>query len=130
MSQQVDERIIKKIHALVGEGIRSVEEMERAIKLYVKNEMFHGEALPPHENRRYFPFSRDIRNHMYTATTKLRLSKIDQENLHMKMMEWKKTSPNDSFFFRSYGQVKTESVGVEQLFYNENGDNIAAHEVS
>ena len=37
MSKQVDERIIKKIHQYVGEGIRSVEEMER-VKRFVRKE--------------------------------------------------------------------------------------------
>ena len=69
MSQQVDERIIKKkIHQYVAEGIRSVEEMERVIRLFVKNEIFSDDNLPPQESRRFFPLSRDIRNHMYTAT--------------------------------------------------------------
>ena len=75
----VDERIIKKIHQYVGEGIRSVEEMERVIRLFVKNEIFSDDNLPSQESRRQL--------HMHTATNKLRLSKIDQENLHMKIME-------------------------------------------
>ena len=85
MSQQVGERIIKKIRQYVGEGISSVEEMERVIRLFVKNEVFSDDNLPPQESR-FFPLSRDIRNYMYTATNKLRSSKIDQENLHMKIM--------------------------------------------
>ena len=68
ISQQVHERIIKKLHQYVREGIRSVEEMERVIRLFVKNEIFSDDNLPPQENRRFFPLSRDIRNHMYTAT--------------------------------------------------------------
>lgn len=77
------------------------------------------------ENRRFNPLPRDIRNHMYRATVKLRLSKIDQENLHMKIEEWKKSAPNDSFHFRSYkdGNVGSE-VERECYFYNENGDRI------
>ena len=98
MSQKVDELIMKKIHQYVGEGIRSVEEMERVIRLFVKNEIFSDDNLPLQESRRFFPLSKDIRNHMYTATNKLRLSKIDQENLQMKIIEWKKKSPKDHFF--------------------------------
>ena len=105
MSQQVDERIIKKIHQYVGEGIRSVKEMERVIRLFVKNEIFSDDNLPPQESRKFFPLSRDIKSHMYTATNKLRLSKIDQENLHMKIIEWKKKLPKHHFF--SGATVKT-----------------------
>ena len=35
---------------------------------------------------------------MYTATNKLRLTRIDQKNLQMKIIEWKKKSPKDHFF--------------------------------
>ena len=98
MSQQVGERIIKKIRQYVGEGVRSVEEMEGVIRSFVKNAIISDDNLPPQESRRFFPLSRDIRNYMYTATNKLRLSKIDQENLHMKIMEWKKKLPKDHFF--------------------------------
>ena len=83
MSQQVDRRIVKKIYEFVGDGIRSVKEMQRILNLYVKNELFHGETVPPPEIRRFFPLDRDIRNHMYRATVKLKLSKIDQENLYI-----------------------------------------------
>ena len=86
MLQQVDEGIIKKYTKMLGEGIMSVEEMERVIRLFVKNEIFSDYNLPPQEGGRFFPLSKDIRNHMYTATNKLHLSKIDQENLHMKIM--------------------------------------------
>ena len=127
MSQQVDERIIKKIHQYVGEGIRSVEEMESVIRLFVKNEIIFDDNLPSQESRRFFPLSRDIRNHMYTAINKIHLPTIDQENLHMKIIEWKKKSPKDHFF-RSYGKDRTEETTREHWFYNENGDHIGTGE--
>ena len=129
MSQQVDGRIIKKIHQYVGEGIRSVDEMERVIKLYVKTELFTKENIPPPESRRFFQLTRDIRNHIYSATNKLRMSKIDQENLHMKVLEWKRKSPKDHFYFRSYGKERIETEEREErLFYNEHGDRIPSEE--
>ena len=79
--------------------------MEIVIRLFVKNEIFSDDNLPPQESRRPFSLSRDIRNYMYTATNKLRLPKIDQENLHMKIIEWKKKSRKDHFFSRA--TVKT-----------------------
>ena len=128
MSQQVDKWIIKKIHQYVGEGTRSVEEMERVIRLFVKNKMFSDDNLPPEETRRFFPLSRDIRNHMYTATNKLRLSNIDQENLHINIMEWKKKSPKNHFFFRSCRKGRTEETTKKHFFYNENGDQMGTEE--
>ena len=60
--------------------------------------------------RRYHPKKKDIRNHMYTAVTKLRLSKLDQENLALNIEEWKVQRPTDLFFFRGYGQVKVDET--------------------
>ena len=47
MSQQIDKRIVQKIQELVGEGIRNTREIERAINVFVKNDIFKGESLPP-----------------------------------------------------------------------------------
>ena len=51
MSQQVDERIIKKIRQYVGEGSRSVEEMERLYPMIIYHrkkagEMGNGKVFP------------------------------------------------------------------------------------
>ena len=46
MSQKVDEKIIKKVQDLVGEGVRNVREMERHIRIYVKDELFRDSELP------------------------------------------------------------------------------------
>ena len=47
MSQQIDKRIVEKIQELVGEGIHNIREMEHAINVFVKNDIFKGESLPP-----------------------------------------------------------------------------------
>ena len=47
---------------------------------------------------------------MYKAAVHLRFSKIDQANLDMKILEWKRESPNDDFFFRGYGQKVSDDV--------------------
>ena len=41
---------------------------------------------------------------MYLATVKYRLAKMDQENLALKVEQWKLEYPNDMLFFRPYGQ--------------------------
>ena len=84
---KVDERIVSKIRELVSEGVRSVKEVERHLKIHPKNEFFRGKAKPTQENRRFYPERRDIINHMYLATVKLTLSKIDQVNLEQKVEE-------------------------------------------
>ena len=90
LSQQSDKRIINMIHKLVGEGIRNIKEMQRALRLYVKMELFEGQRPPPINSRRFYPEELYIRNYMYNATAKLRISKVDQENFAIKIENWEK----------------------------------------
>ena len=46
MSLPVDEKLIKKIYELVSEGVHQVREMERHLKVFVKNELFKDSPLP------------------------------------------------------------------------------------
>ena len=108
---------------LVGEGIRNIREMERAINAFVKGDIFKGESLPPQTSRRFFPERTDSGNHMYRASMKLRFSKIDQENFSMKVDTWRKKKVKDTFYFRPYGNDQ-DLPCPEQLFFNENGDKI------
>ena len=41
MPLPVDEKLIKKIYELVDEGVHQVREMERHLKIFVKNELFN-----------------------------------------------------------------------------------------
>ena len=71
-----------------GEGIRNVKEMQRALWLYVKTDLFIYEKLTPLNSRLFFPEERDIRNHIYNATSQLRMSKKDQENVSLLIENW------------------------------------------
>ena len=92
---------------LVSEGVRNVREMERHIRIYVKDELFPASELPSFENRQFYPRRQDIRSHMYIKATKNRLAKMDQENLQLKIDKWKQESPNDFLYSRSHGAVIT-----------------------
>ena len=92
ISQPVDTRILRRIEELVADGVNDVYEMRRHIKIFVKSSLFHGNS-PPATNRRFSPKLSDISNHMYKATIKNRLSRIDQENVASKIKGW--TSGND-----------------------------------
>ena len=81
MLQPIDKSLIQKIHTLVGEGIKRVDEMKRHLQHYIKNDLFAGQIPPPVTNRHYHPKDVDIRNHMYKTTVKQTLSKVDQENI-------------------------------------------------
>nr|XP_047127050.1 uncharacterized protein LOC105844598 [Hydra vulgaris] len=126
LSLQVDSKIISKIYQLVGEGIRNPREMQRSIRVYVKDELFRGLELPPTSSRRYYPKIQDIRNHMYKAATKLKFSKLDQENLQQKVEEWRNKYPRDKFYYRGYGEVTDHSkeLEVSEKFNRENEEDI------
>ena len=108
MSQQINKRIVLKIHQVVGEGVKQVREMQRHIHIFVKMELFQNQELPPTTCRRYFPKMSDFRNQKYRASIKLKFSKLDLENLEEKVKEWRQQRPRDMFFFRGYGEVVDE----------------------
>ena len=110
MLQRVDEQIIEKISELVGEGVRSVEEMKRHLKIFVKDDLFRGKQQPERSNRRYFPKGKTIKNHMYNATIKSRLSTIDQDNVKEMINRWEKEDrrSGDKFYFRPYKEASAD----------------------
>ena len=62
------------------------------------------------------------RNPIYTAQRALQLSKLDQENLRLKIESWKKQAPTSCFHFRPYkfaaadSDKQSHSVGEESNF--------------
>ena len=62
---------------------------------------------------------------MYKATIKLKFAKMDQENLYHKVEEWKKTDPDDHFYFRGYGEeIKQMQPDIETEAGQSEGDEI------
>ena len=96
---------MEKIQKLVGEGVRNIREMERAINVFVKSKIFKGESLPPQTSRQFFPERREFRNHLHRASAELRFSKINQENLSMKVGMWRKEKVKDTFCVRPNGKL-------------------------
>ena len=111
-SQNVDKRVINKIHELIGEGVQNVREMARHIRIYVKNNLFRGSSIPPSANCRFNPTFKDVRNQMYKAAVKHKFSKLDQANIDLKVQERKQQQPNDNFFFRCYGERLADDEAV------------------
>ena len=124
MLQPIDKSLVERIHTLVGEDVKTVDEMKRHLRHYVKSDLFAGQNPPPITNSRYHPKDVDIRNHMYKATVKQMLSKVDQENLEEKIKRWKQEDPEDQFFFRSCSLSPTEAVSENPS--NTDG-NVEAH---
>ena len=61
----------------------------------------HG-IIPLLSDRAFYPLPVDIRNHVGIAKSTLELSKLDQENLRLKVEEWKKGIPQPFHYFRPY----------------------------
>lgn len=64
---------------------------------------------PKLHDRAYYPSITDIKNHVYQAKRALELSKMDQENLRLKIEQWKHDS-NSTFFFRPF--IKAEGSPI------------------
>ena len=55
----------------------------------------HG-ITPVTSDRAFYPLPHDIKNHVGNAKSVLELSKLDQENLRLKVEEWHKTFPQSN----------------------------------
>lgn len=101
----IDQRLVDKLNSLVEEGVYSVKEMQRHLKIFVK-ELFGKGEMPKMFNRRFFPSKDDIQKLIYRKRRNLLHSFIDQENLIKKVEEWKKESSDDFWHVRTSATVK------------------------
>ena len=69
------------------------------------------DVKPDVTDRAYYPTSTDVLNYIYLAQCACQLSKLDQENLRLKVQNWEKDSPNSHFYFHPY----TESTEDNEL---------------
>ena len=95
--------IIQKISELVSSGIIETREVQRVLENYVKHNLQGEHGISPHSSGQAFhPLPVDIKNHVDNAKRALELSKLDQENLCLKIKSWKKKSPDSLHHFRPY----------------------------
>ena len=99
-AQKVHPLISKKIEDLVREGSTDPNEVQRALREYIRGQC--SVSKPSLTDRAYYPTTADIRNHMYKAKMAIQLSKFDQENLALKIADWKKNNPEEFHYFRPY----------------------------
>ena len=74
-------------------------ELKRLLKIIVKTEIFKNENLPEPTNKRFFPRTSTIRNHVTHAKRKLCHSLIDQEYLQEKIDQWDAADKSVKIFF-------------------------------
>ncbi len=100
-SQKMNEKVAAKIAELVAEGITEIHEVRRLLRHYVMHDLCR-ESPPNPNDRAYFPIDNDLKNHVYMAKRALQLSCLDQENLRLKIDQWKISDPESTHFFRPY----------------------------
>ena len=101
-AQKLQPAISRKIVDMVEAGITDTTEIKCSLKHYVDNYLSKEMGRKPLAgDRTFYPHNEDIRNHVSKAKRALELSKYDQENLRLKIEEWK-NNPHSSFFFRPF----------------------------
>ena len=106
-AQTVHPAIIHEISNIVRNGITKATEVKAALRRFVKTGLNVDQGIKPEEtNRAYYPSGVDIKNNIYLAKQKLKLSKLDQENLSLSIIQWQIESPGTKYHFRPYRNVK------------------------
>ena len=101
--------LIEPITKVVSADITNTGEVKRLLRHYTRNTLAKhlGIQVTPN-NRALFPTDIDVRNHVATAKKALEFSKLDPENLRLKIDSWEKASSDTKFFFRPY--IRTSST--------------------
>ena len=105
----VDARVVSHVNTLVEDGVFSIHEMKRHVKIFVKN-LFGNDPLPKQINRRFYPSRSDLRKMIYRQRCRLQKGLLDQENLSTKLDQWKMERPSDDFFFRASSSVQQPTI--------------------
>ena len=85
--QRIHPEIRDQIHNLVKIGIDSVTEIKHLLKEFVRAKFDNAYAKPNLIDEGYYPGIKSIRSNIDQSKIQMQYSKIDQENLHSKMME-------------------------------------------
>ena len=76
---------------MVSSGIIDTAEEKRTLNYYLDYFLVKELGMKPHPyDRAFYPLNNDdIRNHVHRAKRALDLSKLDQDNMQLKIAEWK-----------------------------------------
>lgn len=110
-TQKIHPIVAQKIIEMVMSGMTDCAEIRRSLRYYVNNFLTKEIGKPHPYDRAFYPLKQDIANHISQAKRAIDLSKFDQENLHLKVEEWKRANPKSSFYFRPFGRGKTLGPG-------------------
>lgn len=120
LGNRINERIRKKIYEIVNSGITNVTIVKKILKSFVEAEFTNKEIRPSLFDRAFYPFSKDIKNHIHKAIASGKLSELDQENLRAKVDEWKKEEDCcRHFYFRPATEETEDTAGENFLFIHQ-----------
>ena len=124
-AQKLHPLVPQKILEMVKSGITDTSEIKHSLKHHVDvviTKDLNKKPMPG--DRAFYPLHEDIRNHVSKARKALELSKFDQQNLQLKIEEWKDSNSDSLFFFRPYkcnpdaeGTSSISNEGDEVLLY-------------
>ena len=115
--QRIHPIILNKFSELVSSGIVETKDDQKALNHYVKRTLPKEHNITPiPSDRAFYPLPSDIKNHVGNAKRALEMSKLDQENLRLKIEAWQKDSPLSTHYFRPYiKKTQEESCPSPQL---------------
>ena len=90
-SQRIHPLLASKITEMVISGITSTSEVKRSLNFHAATVLAPQLGITlSKQNMAFYPTSTDVRNHIYIAKKALELSKIDQENVLLKVEQFRK----------------------------------------
>ncbi|XP_067929093.1 uncharacterized protein [Watersipora subatra] len=111
--QRVDRRVIEHIHKLVSEGVIHIDHMKARIDEFV-TQLFSGKPMPEKDNRRYYPFAKDISNHIQKSMASLMSSEGSTGHLQQLYESLRKENPADLLFYTPSGDAKNRLLYIHQ----------------
>ena len=100
-AQRVNDKVAIKISELVAEGVTEIHQIRSLVRHYVPKDLCKNNP-PDCNDRAYFPTDTDLKNHIYMAKWAMQLSCLDQENIKLKLENWKAIDLESNHFFRPY----------------------------
>lgn len=104
VNQIVDKKIVERIRKLANKNITAIPEVKRFLEEFVQNDLFAStpeHTKPKMTNRRYYPTTKDIRNHVAIAVASTKEVNDEQESLLRKIDAWKLSLETSNFFLRT-----------------------------
>ncbi|XP_056007175.1 uncharacterized protein LOC125649720 isoform X2 [Ostrea edulis] len=117
LSNRINENVKRKIYEIVNMGVTNINVIKKLLKSFVEAEFANKEIKPSKFDRAYYPLSKDIKNHIHTAIAAGKLSSLDQENLRIKIEEWKSDDELGRLFFYRPATKGTGSTDGDKFLY-------------